>query len=485
MQFSSSLTLAASAILGVSGVISSPIDKRAVNVDSDTQTGTVPASAIPDLRAFASCAAAAYSDIPSITAWNCAHCDLNPHFRPLQSFQDPSNLEQVFIGADDARRMVIVSFRGTVKTISDWLDDFNALFKVTPSYLPTGSVSRGFSEVHDTVQSFVQQALPAAVEANPGYSVSFTVHLQGGVSATLAAADAFEYLNGTVSTSDIYLITVGCPRDGDANFASYMDQAGLGDVWRSANLGDTVPKVPPMGLGYAHVGESSVGPDLTALPVGKPQLYGPDGSGTVSTQMRTSPANFLPVNAVVAALHAGSPPVPDLEAMDRTHDVIALARDDAAREPLIVVIGDNEPAAAGSGLDPLRGVKTFFAFGGLLRSNEQNKWRLENRRTPPIHHTHPITPASLTATPEILVDLRTSGTTPETALNDPCFTPSARFFFAGLDAAPSAPRFTPGLLCVKGSAVGGPTPSARSIARLRATLAAPGMHRVEREIRGR
>ncbi|RKO89776.1 Alpha/Beta hydrolase protein, partial [Blyttiomyces helicus] len=272
------------------GVIGSPFDKRAglkpVNGDSSTQTGAVPASAIPDLQAFTSYAAAAYSDIPSINAWNCAPCALNPNFRPLQSFQDPSNLEQVFVGADDARRTVVVSFRGTIKTINDWLHDFNALFKVSPSYLPTGSVSRGFSEVYDTVQSFVQQALPAAVQANPGYSVSFTGHSLGGASATLAAADAFEYLNGTVNTSEMYLITVGCPRVGDANFASYMDGAGLGDVWRSANLGDTVPKVPPMGLGYVHVGGSSVGLDLTALPVGHPQFCGPDGSGTMTGSCR-------------------------------------------------------------------------------------------------------------------------------------------------------------------------------------------------------
>ncbi|RKO86071.1 Alpha/Beta hydrolase protein, partial [Blyttiomyces helicus] len=290
MYFSSSLALATSAILGVSGVIASPFDRRdglkPVNGDSTIQTGAIPDSAIPDLQAFTSYAAAAYSDIPSIDAWNCTPCALNPNFRPLESFQDPTNLEQVFVGADDARGSVIVSFRGTIKTLSDWLHDFNAVFKVTPSYLPTGKVSRGFSEVYDTVQAFLQQALPAAVAANPGYSVSFTGHSLGGASATLAAADAFEYLNGTVSTSDIFLITVGCPRVGDANFASYMDQAGLGGIWRSANLGDTVPKVPPMGLGYVHVGQSSVGLDLTALPVGSPQFCGPDGSGTVSSFSR-------------------------------------------------------------------------------------------------------------------------------------------------------------------------------------------------------
>ncbi|RKO92954.1 Alpha/Beta hydrolase protein [Blyttiomyces helicus] len=284
MHFSSSLTLATSAILGVSGVLGAAIDKRAglkpVNGNSDTQTGAVPASAIPDLQAFTSYAAAAYSDIPSINAWNCAPCALISNFRPLQSFQDPNNLEQVFVGADDTRRTIVVSFRGTIKTISDWLHDFNAFVKATPSYLPTGSVSQGFSEVYDSVQSFVQQALPAAVQANPGYSVSFTGHSLGGASATLAAADAFQYLKGTINTSDMYLITVGCPRVGDSNFASYMDQAGLGDIWRSANLGDTVPKAPPTFLGYAHVGQSSVGLDLNALPDGNPQFCGPDGSGT-------------------------------------------------------------------------------------------------------------------------------------------------------------------------------------------------------------
>ncbi|RKO88946.1 Alpha/Beta hydrolase protein [Blyttiomyces helicus] len=284
MHFSASLTLAASAILGVSGVFGAAIDKRAglkpVNGNSDTQTGAVPASTITDLQAFTSYAAAAYSDIHSIRAWNCVPCALNPSFRPLQSFQDPTNLEQVFVGADDARRTIVVSFRGTIQTLQDWLHDLNAFVKTSPSYLPTGSVSRGFSEVYDSVQSFVQQALPAAVAANPGYSVSFTGHSLGGASATLAAADAFGYLNGIVDPSNMYLITVGCPRVGDSNFASYMDQAGLGDIWRSANLGDTVPKVPPTFLGYVHVGQSSVGLDLHALPDGNPQFCGPDGSGT-------------------------------------------------------------------------------------------------------------------------------------------------------------------------------------------------------------
>ncbi|RKO89538.1 Alpha/Beta hydrolase protein [Blyttiomyces helicus] len=280
MHLSSSLTL----VLGVSGVLSAAVDRRAtlkpVNGDSRIQSGSVPASAIPDLQAFTSYAAAAYSDIPSINAWNCTPCALNPTFRPLQAFQDPTNLEQVFVGADDTRRTVVVSFRGTIKSLADWIHDFNALFKVSPSYLPTGKVSRGFSEVYDTVQSFVHQALPAAVEANPGYSVSFTGHSLGGASATLAAADAFKYLNGTVAIFDMYLITVGCPRVGNSDFVSYMEGAGLGDIWRSANLGDTVPKEPPTILGYAHVGESSVGLNLSALPDGNPQFCGPDGSGT-------------------------------------------------------------------------------------------------------------------------------------------------------------------------------------------------------------
>ncbi|RKO88947.1 Alpha/Beta hydrolase protein [Blyttiomyces helicus] len=203
----------------------------------------------------------------------------------------------VFVGADDTRHTVIVSFRGTLQTIEGWPHNFDTLNRVTPLYLPTVKVLARFSELYDKVQTFVQEALPAAVDANPGYSISLTGHSHGGASATLAAADAFEYLKGTVSI----MLTVGYPRAGNSDFAFYMEQALLGDIWRSTNLGDTIPKE----LLYRHVGKRSIGLDLNALPDGNPQFCGPDGSGIVTSAVSGTrreagfsfgPSKFAPIH---------------------------------------------------------------------------------------------------------------------------------------------------------------------------------------------
>ncbi|RKO82925.1 hypothetical protein BDK51DRAFT_34057 [Blyttiomyces helicus] len=90
------------------------------------------------------------------------------------------------------------------------------------------------------------------------------------------------YLNGQVDPSNFFIMTYASPRVGNSDFADLVTSA-VGDIWRSANFDDIVPKVPPTQLGYVHVGLSTIGLTEGATPP-NPTYCGPDGSDELRLQ---------------------------------------------------------------------------------------------------------------------------------------------------------------------------------------------------------
>jgi len=166
---------------------------------------------------------------------------------------------------DDNRGMVlandealVVVFRGTrlqVQTVldvaelvlinqQDLLTDGNLL---PAAFAAGGRVHTGFLSAFKEVS----HQLDALARAKPpGQRLWLTGHSLGGALATLAAAHlGFSVLQG--------LATYGCPRVGDAAFASVLPRQSYD---RFVHRDDGVATVPPEGLGYVHAGTLRVVP---------------------------------------------------------------------------------------------------------------------------------------------------------------------------------------------------------------------------------
>ncbi|RKO87851.1 Alpha/Beta hydrolase protein [Blyttiomyces helicus] len=289
MHLIQTLSVAATAALGLAGVYAAPSGTiKPVNGDSFVLSGAVPTSAIGDLQAFVTYAGAAYSTPEIIKA--------NSGLQNIQYFVDESeNLEAAFVGLDQGRRTIVVSWRGTVQTLVDWLADFDVVFD-QPSFLSgDAKVSSGFIKCYNAIQSNVTSAVQELASQNPGFTVTYTGHSLGGATATIAAAHALTYLNGQVDPSQIFLVNFGSPRVGNSDFAEFFNSAGFGDIWRSANFDDIVPQLPPRGIGYVHVGPSSIGLDESANPP-NPTYCGTDGSSEcefgITFNIRTQHGNY-------------------------------------------------------------------------------------------------------------------------------------------------------------------------------------------------
>ncbi len=110
-----------------------------------------------------------------------------------------------------------------------------------------GRVHAGFLKAFKDVSDQLDALLAAKA---PGQKIWLTGHSLGGALATLAAA----HLGSSVVQG---LATYGCPRVGDAAFASVLPQQSYD---RFVHRDDWVPTVPPELFGYVHAGALRIVP---------------------------------------------------------------------------------------------------------------------------------------------------------------------------------------------------------------------------------
>jgi len=150
---------------------------------------------------------------------------------------------QVFIAArPDA---IVVAFRGT-SDINNWITDIN--IHLTGG--PLGQVHEGFMAALNVVWlELLQTILDAQKALNLGPSLWFTGHSLGGALSTLAVAKMIERAQPVDG-----LYTCGCPRCGDATFASNFN-SNFDRAFRFIYNQDIVTRLPPrVPFGYRHVG---------------------------------------------------------------------------------------------------------------------------------------------------------------------------------------------------------------------------------------
>ena len=134
--------------------------------------------------------------------------------------------------------LVILAFRGTEpEELTDIATDLDA--SMTPWSESAGNVHEGFARAARSVLPSVTTWLQTTQGGRTG--LVLTGHSLGAAIATLVAS--------VCRPND--LITIGCPRLGDADFAATLGEV---EVTRFVDCCDLVTELPPELGGYVHVG---------------------------------------------------------------------------------------------------------------------------------------------------------------------------------------------------------------------------------------
>lgn len=141
--------------------------------------------------------------------------------------------------------LCVLAFRGTqADHYEDFITNIQVISKQWPVACEHGRVHKGF---RDSAIGLLAQTLGWLQSvAHQRTRLLICGHSLGGAIATLLAAP-------TLADA---LITFGCPRVGDDDFADALEARASLQIVRVVDCCDVVPTVPPSFMGYQHVGEA-------------------------------------------------------------------------------------------------------------------------------------------------------------------------------------------------------------------------------------
>ncbi|XP_052149653.1 lipase-like [Oryza glaberrima] len=185
------------------------------------------------------------TDLTELYTWTCSKCnDLIQGFEMRRLIVDVQNCLQAFVGVDHNLNAIIVSIRGTQEnSVQNWIKDM--LWKQSDlNYpdMPDAKVHTGFySSYNNTLlRPAIANAVHKARKLYGDISIIVTGHSMGGALASFCALD----LAITHGGNNVYLMTFGQPRVGNAAFASYFAKY-VPNTIRVTHEHDIVPHLPP------------------------------------------------------------------------------------------------------------------------------------------------------------------------------------------------------------------------------------------------
>lgn len=186
-----------------------------------------------------------YCKNDDITRMKCEGCA----DRTLIGLYDPPSKasSQVVVVHDTEAEEILVGFRGTTKSIKQWLSNLDT--KYDKWY--EGRVHSGFHDRFLEIKDQTFELVKKAKERFPDSSLIISGHSMGGAVATLFSS-YLKHLN-TYIPDEIH--TFGSPRVGDQTFASYVDRQYGEHLIRWMNEWDMVTDLPPKLLKFRHTGK--------------------------------------------------------------------------------------------------------------------------------------------------------------------------------------------------------------------------------------
>ncbi|KAA1470190.1 alpha/beta-hydrolase [Dentipellis sp. KUC8613] len=160
---------------------------------------------------------------------------------------------QGFIARDDARKEVVVAFRGSSDAADFWTDGQIALEPFTaPGTAPPVNTTAhsGFLNAWNSVAAEIISTVKLQLSAHAGYSIVTTGHSLGGALSSLAAIT----LKQNFPSSPIRMYTYGQPRTGNDQYAFWVNEQFGSNAFRAVHTTDGVPTMLPTSIGYRHHG---------------------------------------------------------------------------------------------------------------------------------------------------------------------------------------------------------------------------------------
>ncbi|CAA7260572.1 unnamed protein product [Cyclocybe aegerita] len=162
---------------------------------------------------------------------------------------------QALIARDDARKEIVLAFRGTQSVldgIKDALIIRKSLSKVSGLTDIGGATAHtGFMSAYNVVAADVLKAIKAQVAARPTCTVVVTGHSLGGAVATFAAI----VIKSALPNAKVKLYTYGQPKVGNGDFAAYVERKlGVNNIFRVVHTNDGVSLILVRLTGYRHFG---------------------------------------------------------------------------------------------------------------------------------------------------------------------------------------------------------------------------------------
>jgi len=189
------------------------------------------------------------STYETLLEWDCPCCHQLPDAKPVGLVNDTAAQLFGFVARDTAMDATVVSFRGTVQNLENWLEDLH-VSKTTPyPWHPEAKVHKGFFDAYSLLRAQVH----ALVEQSGSSSVYVTGHSLGASLAQLCALD----LQLSYPSRRVTIVSYGTPRTGNSVFSSFYDLALGGRSVRVVHWKDVVPGVPLKAMGFYHTGKEA------------------------------------------------------------------------------------------------------------------------------------------------------------------------------------------------------------------------------------
>jgi hypothetical protein len=197
--------------------------------------------------------AVAYCPENQVASWNCYWCTQIPDFILLDTFWEASTSTYAYLGYDPGKDHFVLAFEGT-QDIEDWIIDLQIATLSPYKEYPDARVHTGFWKAYTSIR----QPLFDALGRFRVQTLFVTGHSLGNALATVASLDIAEELN----MSSITMVGLAGPRVGNPAYAELF-QTLISDYYRITHSNDPIPHLPPMFLGFMHIGHEVYYPNNT------------------------------------------------------------------------------------------------------------------------------------------------------------------------------------------------------------------------------
>ncbi|KAF7723151.1 hypothetical protein EC973_002333 [Apophysomyces ossiformis] len=224
---------------------------------------------VTDLKFYAALVATAYcrSVVPG-GSWDCAHCKPTiPDAKIISTFSTTEYDTNGFIIRSDEKKTIYLVFRGTnsirsfIVDLEFFLMDYppvkngpkvhNGIIWCSAKYRVL-TFDSGFYRSYEVAAPLLIPVMRDQLTKYPDYQIITAGHSLGAAQALLAALDLYQR-DTRFNSNNMRVMTAGCPRVGDPDFAYYVESTGI-SFTRIVNKRDVVPHLPAEFMGFLHPG---------------------------------------------------------------------------------------------------------------------------------------------------------------------------------------------------------------------------------------